>query len=1060
MTTSIHFISAGAGSGKTYRLTQLLHAALTDQSTRPGGVLATTFTKKAAAELNDRVRADLLAHGRHDLANAMGQALIGTVNSVCGELLKRFAFELGLSCHLQVLDEQAADGELRKAIDAVGDQASAEALAEVAYRLDIEDWTESVGRLVHCARANHIGLPQLVEFGRLNADELLNLYPAPSEDAIDAGLLAAIDRALPRILAIAQSEQKKNTNEYVRELSSFRKRLCAGTAKWCDWARLAKATPQASLKGDVKDIQELAGLYCRHPQLHEDLRRYLVLVFEMAARACELYAAAKKERGAIDFTDQEALLLAGLDHPEVGDVLREELDLLLVDEFQDTSPIQLALFLKMASFAKKTYWVGDVKQAIYGFRGSDTALMKSLLDQLPGLGGTKEVLDCSWRSRPALVSAVNDLFVPAFQDILPAGDVALVPARQEHHGGAAIMHWKLQGRSLRDHAAAIAEGTDRLVSSGYAVHDKAQGGMRPVRYADIAILARKNDHVVAITDALRSRGVPVATSQSGLLAQPETVLALACLRRVLDPNDTLATAEIVSLAECAEPEAWLADRLAWLQADKPSRSWKEEGYKASPLLSALAGLRQQILVLSPREAVQAVVVQADVAARAMRWCADEQSARARLANIGALLDTASEYEDSCAAAKTAATAGGLLIWLDDLAHQGKDFLGAAGIDAVRVLTHHAAKGLEWPVTLLHGLDEPPRDNPWGISCTSRGDVVATQPLRGRHIRYWPWPFGKQKTVVGVDGVTASATARARQASAQAEEARLLYVSMTRARDALVLAVPAGKELPWLQSVQGQRLLDGEGHELALSDGTRIPYSCWDLPGPQCPTPSPGRTALHWYAMPPGAAAGMPAVVSPSAAAALPVQIEETVELGARIALTGRPEMDQLGTAIHACMAFGLGPNAARFSVADVQRILKAHLVHGTIDGVGLHRSIVAFREWVATRWPDSRTMTEVPIEWKMLNGQLLSGQIDLLVDTGTAWVVVDHKSNPEPRSEWERKADEYSGQLQSYARALEEVTNKPVDSCWLHFPVSGGAARIVTQRRRDVQIEQAALLTP
>jgi ATP-dependent exoDNAse (exonuclease V) beta subunit len=93
----VEFVSAGAGSGKTYRLTQIVSAALADGSARPQGILATTFTIKAAAELRERARAKLLESGRVDLASAVGQARIGTVNSVCGELLSRFCFEVGMS---------------------------------------------------------------------------------------------------------------------------------------------------------------------------------------------------------------------------------------------------------------------------------------------------------------------------------------------------------------------------------------------------------------------------------------------------------------------------------------------------------------------------------------------------------------------------------------------------------------------------------------------------------------------------------------------------------------------------------------------------------------------------------------------------------------------------------------------------------------------------------------------------------------------------------------------------------------------------------------------------
>ena len=101
------------------------------------------------------------------------------------------------------------------------------------------------------------------------------------------------------------------------------------------------------------------------------------------------------------------------------ETLRDELDLLMVDEFQDTSPIQLALFLKLARLAKHVVWVGDVKQAIYGFRGGDTVFMQAVVRSLPALGGDKETLPNSYRSRPALVHWVNDLFGTVFTDLLP-----------------------------------------------------------------------------------------------------------------------------------------------------------------------------------------------------------------------------------------------------------------------------------------------------------------------------------------------------------------------------------------------------------------------------------------------------------------------------------------------------------------------------------------------------------------------------------------------------------------------------------------------------------------
>ncbi|NNC54555.1 MAG: ATP-dependent helicase, partial [Pseudomonadales bacterium] len=106
MSSNIHFISAGAGSGKTYSLTETLEKMLVVDKIEPHQVMATTFTRLAAGELQERVRSKLITAGQLALANQVEQSLIGTVNSVCGELLKRFAFEAGLPPDLKVIDEE------------------------------------------------------------------------------------------------------------------------------------------------------------------------------------------------------------------------------------------------------------------------------------------------------------------------------------------------------------------------------------------------------------------------------------------------------------------------------------------------------------------------------------------------------------------------------------------------------------------------------------------------------------------------------------------------------------------------------------------------------------------------------------------------------------------------------------------------------------------------------------------------------------------------------------------------------------------------------------------
>ncbi len=135
----------------------------------------------------------------------------------------------------------------------------------------------------------------------------------------------------------------------------------------------------------------------------------------MAIRHLTRFQDIKTERGLIDYNDMEQLALRALDEPAVAERFEDELELLLVDEFQDTNPMQFWLFMKLAQFAREVVFVGDVKQAIYGFRGSDPELVHSTLDALAARGCTVNVLESSWRSRPSLVRYLNAVFVAAFE---------------------------------------------------------------------------------------------------------------------------------------------------------------------------------------------------------------------------------------------------------------------------------------------------------------------------------------------------------------------------------------------------------------------------------------------------------------------------------------------------------------------------------------------------------------------------------------------------------------------------------------------------------------------
>ncbi|MFZ4478881.1 MAG: UvrD-helicase domain-containing protein [Rhodoferax sp.] len=1057
----ITFISAGAGSGKTHRLTEILHRELSEGQIRPSGVIATTFTKKAATELRERVRGHLLGQGAFSLANEMGQARIGTVNSVCGQLIERFAFEAGMATQQQVLEEVQAKVMLGKAIDAVFDGPSMSAFLTIVRRLGLiaesswgnsDDWRDHLKALVDQIRANDMPKNKIAGFAARNAKDLLAHFPKPAKDDLSGRLIKAIRDAMPEIERVAQAGEKKNTNTYLALLRRFERDLESGSVPWGEWFKLSKTFPEVGLKTLAEPIAELAGRAAEHPGLHKDIASYLEQMFALASKALAIYTDNKRDMGVLDFADQEHQLLKLLDHPEVVKVLGDELDLLMVDEFQDTSPIQLALFLKLAQYAKRVYWVGDIKQAIYGFRGSDTELMKSILRELPALGGVKDILPTSWRSRSELVRLVNAIFVPAFSGSLPKVEVELKPQRDDELPGPSISNWMLGGKNIPEEATALAGGIHRLVNSGYLVLDKGATVPRAVCYGDIAVLARLHTGVTAIGAALTAQGIPAATSQPGLLATAEATLALACLRRLNDSGDTIASAEIASLADCTEPEAWVSDRLRHLQAGGESDDWLEVpsgGKEPHPVLAVISSMRKNLPLLAPREALQTVITACELPAKVLRWSKTSDLARMRLANLEALLDLATKYEDLCRGGQHAASISGLILYLGELATEGEDLRAEPAINAVKVMTHHGAKGLEWPVVVLTDLAANIKDRLWSISAQPGETFNVRSPLDDRFIRYWPWPFGAQKKVSVADEIALTPMAAQFRASAVEEAKRLLYVSMTRARDLMVLARSSRNNSgEWLDCLDASWLLQEKGaQEIVLPTGESMAAERWDL-DPVDPSLVPLNQlgeALHWF---PAGREGIkrPALnFSPSTAATISTRTLEKCRVGERIPVRDGADMTILGTAIHACVAMSCTDLSQAVTVSEVERLLASFGVSDCISGAGVLRQVKALHDWIQARWPNASISAEYPVQSILESGQVLSGRLDLLLQTTNGWILIDHKSTQLAPDHWEQLASEYGAQLGAYAKAIEKASGRPVLESWLFLPVAAGAIRLALQ---------------
>lgn len=1054
---NIEFISAGAGSGKTYKLTETLAQALESGTARPHAILATTFTVKAATELRERARSWLLEKGRIDLATAIGQARLGTVNSVCGQMLKRFCFELGLSPDQTVLGE----GQSKRLLKAtLAESMDADAQAELVWlteRFGIEqaDWSKTVEAVVKAALDNDIEPGALRVMGTQNADAMLANWPVPTAGLDPTMALAtALAKAHQEVTAYVEQQQAvgaKVADNLLKGLDGLQKldRLFR-EGRWCwpDWIGAAGFDAGAKVRDIVAPVKSAAQAHESHPAFHAEVRRYLDKVFKLAADVLDAYEQAKKALGAVDFSDQEVLLLRALrTKPAVREVLAAELDLIMVDEFQDTSPLQLALFVELAKLAKKSVWVGDPKQAIYGFRGTDSSLISGVLSAIKGWGGViGKALDTSRRSTESQVLLTNSVFNSAFEPDLTPEQVRLQPLRKDIPDQPALLNWNFESSRNDSDYLGLGQAIRELLESGVKVEDKDTKELRPIQAGDVGVLCRYNDQVEFAVTSLTRWGIPSASPRSGLLGTAEAIYVMACLRRMNDPTDTVATALVLTLADGTPIETWLADRLQYLATDGVrSHEWLTKGDSARPLLARLEELRPTLMALTPQEVLRLAAAESQVVRLVGQWSTSPHESRNRLSNVEALVELGKTFEDECVAAKRPATVSGMLRWLDELASAEDDNRAISADNSVSVLTYHGAKGLEWPIVVLTSLDATARSSLWGVRARTVGGFDPQQPLANRFVHCWLKTWGKRSQPQSALNAEASATGKAMQAEALAENKRLLYVGLTRARDmnvAVSFVRKSGAGRAWVGEIQGAAdLLFGDSGTIAIPDGQQLSRLSRSWNKDDCSTEPPDKAseACRWFTARPRVQAA-PLWHRPSSASGGMFKVVETDAVGVRLSLAGKPDMASLGTALHLCIARAgvLGG----ISAPDVERILMTWAVAHSVDKEAVCTQARAFQAWVAKRWPDCPVYVEVPIEANGPNDTRIRGRIDLLVELPDSWILMDHKSNPGGSARDEDLVAEHGPQLESYGQALLNATGKPVSERWLYMPVAARAVRL------------------
>ena len=822
-------VTAGAGTGKTTLLVERCVNLLMRREPTPVGVtelVALTFTNKAANEMKARLRDRLEALagngaapppeedgadevealcGRYGLTpdevrgragNALQhleRAQIGTIHGFAASLLRLYPLETGLDPGFREGDERLLrrhfdvswglwlDGELSNA--GPGTKEWKQTLARFPL--------EQIGELALGLCAENVDLEGIRRGG-------------DSGDSADVlgEWLCELDETVTDLIS-RHPERRKNEQalQVARDVvQSMRATPPEAVSVDSGEFELLKRKP-SPVKGWTPDDLDRAGSLLKAASALAQVDRgeidRLCALLTPFARQCRT-----------DFTRRGLVTFDGLlvrardllrDHPRIREELKHRYKAILVDEFQDTDPLQYEILLWLCEersqraatwrdirlAADKLFVVGDPKQSIYGFRGADIeAYLKVIQEVIEAQGGIRYPLTANFRSDARILDVVNGAFShlirerPGLQPeyiALQPGPGSAAEATSVHPGPVRLRRVAANGQKLNADAArrleaeSLARWLDEEILDRASFHER-DGRLVPARPGHVAFLLRALTNVQVYLDALRRRGIGyVVEGERDFYATQEVVDAVNLLRAIDNPHDRLALVGVLRspLGGHDDVEIYELSRkklLSYRRAADPR--WVDLPRPTLDLYRRLHGLQREVRFLGAGQAVERVFKELPLSVLAASTGAGQQA----VANLEKIRLVAEET-----GAEGSGTLKDVVAELErrvlDKENEPESPLEEETLDAVRIMSIHRAKGLEFPMVVLAdalggtGGNRSPevevrRDWATGLSGLRIGDVAS------------------------LAGVFLDAKRRDREAY---ERSRLLYVAMTRPRERLVIS---------------------------------------------------------------------------------------------------------------------------------------------------------------------------------------------------------------------------------------------------------------------------------
>ena len=1069
-------VEAGAGAGKTELLVERALRLIREKSVPVGEIAAITFTKKAALELRERIRARLLAavrdakdaEARERLKGALENlesARISTIHSFALNLLRAFPVEAGLPPDLtdvnEVEHEERRDAAWRDWLirELEGDDPRLRDFLALGFSAaDLEKIRDAM-----------LALPEFREsFPRSKG-----VSPAETRAAIEkkfaawrsfgeAHCLDGSDRAFQEMKEVESWFGGLSWKSPVDLLREF----------WSPGVRLNKRVG-SSKKWRIDAETGKSGLTSFRQRYDRFLRESVALigaellggVVLLVRGFVESFERETREAGLLSYAD--ILFLAARlvrEHPDARERIKGRIRHFLVDEFQDTDPLQVELvFLLTGETEGAADWreanmeranlflVGDPKQSIYRFRRADIAIYEEVKEKIKGLSAPPELasrilyIRQNFRSVPGVIDFVNR----AFGRIISPGEAdagvqlpyVRLSASREDFGPRVFLikdpedelddpedepdENASETRRREEEAARLAAAARKLVEEKCEVEEKG-GARRPVGYGDVAVLFRTRTGYPQFEDAFRDAGVPfVSDGGRGFYEKFEVGAAIAALSAVARPGDPLALA-----AALRSPLYGFSDEdiARYFLKDADASGELEEA------VSEIHDLHERKKSLSARALLREIYRRAG----AFELFLSSSNGEQRVANLLKLMNMAHEFTGD--GRRDADAFAAHLAAQEELGRDAREpeaLLDAREAGAVRFMTVHQAKGLEFPVVALADVSGRPdgRQKPW-LADRRKGTVDLRLGLKGRGLESAGYADALEREMRFQD----------------AERKRLLYVAATRARDFLLWPAESfGAIMEEAGAGDGEmEVIQQAASVLEVSPEARAePESIFRLPddvflpkdGASASVPEERvlreeelkrlkRPAASWrFLAPSGLIKGDGLDAAASEASRI---LTEEAEIESREAHAGGTAFGEL---THGILARLEPPETARLEALREEGLARARALGlGEADvalALGLIRNSV--EEGVLARAAAaSRRWRELPFTFE-LDGRLVRGYVDLAFEEAGRLVIVDFKTDRVEAAEAEERASSYVNQGGAYVMGLEAATGREAEELVFSF---------------------------